>query len=170
MKHLILFIGAFLVSCASTQKTVEFTPSTFANTITAEELKEHLYIYASDAFMGRETGTEGETIAINYLKGEYESLGVKGGMHNGDYFMPMSLNVSRESRTIDCNNVLAFIEGSEKPDEVLVITAHLDHLGVENGQINNGADDDGSGNVAILEIAEAFKEAVKQGHRPKRSI
>ena len=170
MKHLILFVGAFLISCAATQKTVEFTPTTFANTITAEELKEHLYIYASDAFMGRETGTEGETIAINYLKGEYESLGVKGGMPNGDYFMPMSLNVSRESRTIDCNNVLAFIEGSEKPEEVLVITAHLDHIGIEDGQINNGADDDGSGNVAILEIAEAFQEAVKQGHRPKRSI
>ena len=171
MKQLIILIGAFLMSCAATQKTVEFTPTTFANTITAEELKEHLYIYASDAFMGRETGTEGETIAINYLKGEYESIGVKGGMPNGDYFMPMSLNVSRESRTIDCNNVLAFIKGSEKPDEVLVITAHLDHIGIESdGQINNGADDDGSGNVAILEIAEAFKEAVTQGHRPKRSI
>jgi len=171
MKQIILLIGAFLISCASTQKSVEFTPTTFANTITAEELKSHLYTYASDAFMGRETGTEGETLAINYLKGEYEALGIKGGMPNGDYFMPMTLNAYRESRSIDCNNVLAFIEGSDTPEEVLVITAHLDHIGVEDdGQINNGADDDGSGNVAILEIAEAFQEAVKQGHRPKRSI
>ena len=50
-------------------------------------------------------------------------------------------------KTINAKNVLAFIEGSEKSNEVLVITAHLDHIGVEaDGQINNGADDDGSGN------------------------
>jgi acetylornithine deacetylase/succinyl-diaminopimelate desuccinylase-like protein len=170
MKQLILLTGVILLSCPSTQKSIEFTPSTFANTITAAELKEHLNTYASDEFLGREAGTEGETLAINYLKSEYESIGVKGGMANGDYFMPISLNVIREKRMIDCNNVLAFIEGSEKPEEVLVITAHLDHIGIEDGQINNGADDDGSGNVAILEIAEAFQEAVKQGHRPKRSI
>jgi len=171
MKHIILLIGAILISCASTQKSAEITPATFANTITASELKDHLYTYASDEFMGRETGTEGETIAINYLKSEYEALGIKGGMPNGDYFMPMTLKAYRENRNIDCNNVLAYIEGSEKPDELLVITAHLDHIGVEDdGQINNGADDDGSGSVAILEIAEAFQLAVKQGHRPKRSI
>ena len=171
MKQFILLTTIFVISCASTQKKTEITATTFANTITASELKEHLYTYASDAFMGRETGTEGETIAINYLKNEYEVLGIKGGMPNGDYFMPMNLKVYRENRNIDCNNVLAYIEGSEKPNEVLVITAHLDHIGVDDdGQINNGADDDGSGNVAILEIAEAFQLAVKQGHRPKRSI
>jgi Zn-dependent M28 family amino/carboxypeptidase len=66
---------------------------------------------------------------------------------------------------------LAFIEGSEKPNEILVITAHLDHIGVEkDGQINNGADDDGSGTVAILEIAEAFQQAVINGNGPKRSV
>ena len=96
MKQLILLTGVILLSCASTQKSIEFTPSTFANTITAAELKEHLNTYASDEFLGREAGTEGETLAINYLKSEYESIGVKGGMANGDYFMPMSLNVIRE--------------------------------------------------------------------------
>ena len=63
----------------------------------------------------------------------------------------------------------AFIEGSEKPEEILVISAHLDHEGVKNGEVYNGADDDGSGTVAIVEIAEAFKMAEKAGHGPKRS-
>ncbi|MDD3771505.1 MAG: M20/M25/M40 family metallo-hydrolase, partial [Weeksellaceae bacterium] len=58
----------------------------------------------------------------------------------------------------------------EKPDEILVISAHYDHEGIKNGKIYNGADDDGSGSVAVLEIAKAFKQAEKDGFRPKRSI
>ncbi|HZW63369.1 MAG TPA: M28 family peptidase [Flavobacteriaceae bacterium] len=67
-------------------------------------------------------------------------------------------------------NVLALIKGSQYPDEVIVISSHLDHEGIKDGQIYNGADDDGSGSVAMLEIAEAFQEAVKDGNGPKRSI
>ena len=67
-------------------------------------------------------------------------------------------------------NVVAYIEGSEKPDEYIVISAHLDHIGIHDGIVNNGADDDGSGTVAVLEIAEAFKTAVNKGYKPKRSI
>jgi Zn-dependent M28 family amino/carboxypeptidase len=66
--------------------------------------------------------------------------------------------------------VVAFIKGTEKPDEILVISAHLDHEGIKNGEIYNGADDDGSGTVALLEIAEAFQMAVNEGKGPKRSI
>ena len=67
-------------------------------------------------------------------------------------------------------NVLAYIKGREKPDEYIIISAHLDHVGINDGLIYNGADDDGSGTVAILEIAEAFKKALDKGYRPKRSI
>jgi len=68
------------------------------------------------------------------------------------------------------NNIAALIRGSEFPNEYIVITAHLDHVGIQNGEIYNGADDDGSGSVGILEIAEAFSEAIKDGYPPKRSI
>lgn len=171
MKQLLFFGGLLLLSCATSQKSMEVNPSTYASSITSDELKEHLYTYASDEFMGREAGTAGEIIAINYLKDQYKALDLKGGMPDGTYFMPMTLNAPRENKKIDAKNVLAFIEGSEKPNEVLVITAHLDHIGIEaDGKINNGADDDGSGTVAMLEIAEAFQLAVRQGHKPKRSI
>ena len=82
----------------------------------------------------------------------------------------LTLKAERKTEDIMSENVVAFIKGSEKPDEILVISAHLDHEGIKNGQVYNGADDDGSGTVAILEIAEAFQEAVKNGHSPKRSI
>tara|TARA_B100001142_G_scaffold81927_1_gene82931 strand:- start:200 stop:1240 length:1041 start_codon:yes stop_codon:yes gene_type:complete len=76
----------------------------------------------------------------------------------------------QKPKTVETENVIAIIKGSEKPDEYVVITAHLDHVGVTDGEIYNGADDDGSGTVALLEIAEAFKKAADKGKGPKRSI
>ncbi len=82
----------------------------------------------------------------------------------------LTLNIENQSETIISENVLAYIKGSEKPDEIIVISAHLDHEGVKKGEVYNGADDDGSGTIAIIEIAEAFKTAEKEGNGPKRSI
>lgn len=82
----------------------------------------------------------------------------------------MKVSITSTSKIVDTENVVAFIKGSEKPEEIVVISAHLDHEGVKDGKVYNGADDDGSGTVAILEIAEAFKTAVDDGNAPKRSI
>jgi hypothetical protein len=73
-------------------------------------------------------------------------------------------------RIVNTENVLAIIEGSKYPEEVVVLTAHYDHLGIENGKICYGADDDGSGTVALLEIAQAFSQAKKDGFGPARTI
>ena len=80
------------------------------------------------------------------------------------------MNKKRNNNLADSENIWAFIEGSEKPEEVIVISAHYDHVGIENGEVYNGADDDGSGTSALLEIAQAFQTAKKAGHGPKRSI
>lgn len=80
------------------------------------------------------------------------------------------LAIDNQSDEIISENVVAFIKGSEKPDEIIVISAHLDHEGIKDGEVYNGADDDGSGTVALLEIAEAFKTAQLDGYGPKRSI
>ena len=83
----------------------------------------------------------------------------------------MTLSFKNDMKDVTSENVVAVIKGSEKPDEYIVISSHLDHIGMEeNGDVNNGADDDGSGTVAVLEIAEAFKAAADQGQGPKRSI
>jgi len=82
----------------------------------------------------------------------------------------MNLAIENKSEAITSENVVAYIKGSEKPDEIVVISAHLDHEGIKDGEVYNGADDDGSGTIAIIEIAEAFKMAEKAGHGPKRSI
>ena len=81
----------------------------------------------------------------------------------------MIFEASSESKPSE--NVAAIIKGSEKPDEYIIISSHLDHIGIDgDGEVFNGADDDGSGTVAMLEIAEAFKTAADYGHGPKRSI
>lgn len=83
----------------------------------------------------------------------------------------LALNVTSTNDKISSENVVAILKGTEKPEEYVIISSHLDHIGVTaDGQINNGADDDGSGSVALLEIAQAFKKAADAGHGPKRSI
>lgn len=355
MKNIILVASCLAMSCNSSQKTVsEVKPEvsttdsaiTFAETITEEELKEHLYIYASDEFEGRETGTPGQKKAVAYLKSAYEKLGIPAAKSDGDYFQKVPLemtklptgsitldgkeyelgesfvtfskakgdfeeivyvgygieedaysdyegldvndkvilakfgepmnedgthklsgslepskwsnmseamgkranlakskgakgmlfldelnynrykgyfdymktndsgqmtianddkaffnivltkdvaesiikniesnsegksisvkanfNLDSDNEVVDSENVAAIIRGSEKPNEYVIISSHLDHIGVTaDGEINNGADDDGSGSVALLEIAEAFKDAADKGHGPKRSV
>jgi len=67
---------------------------------------------------------------------------------------------------------MAFLEGEdpELKSEIVVISAHYDHVGIINGEIHNGADDDGSGTVSVMEMARAFVQAKKEGHGSKRSI
>ncbi|MBC6999201.1 M28 family peptidase [Cytophaga sp. FL35] len=85
--------------------------------------------------------------------------------------IPLVLDVASNNDLVDSENVVAVLKGSEKPNEYVVISSHLDHIGVTpDGEINNGADDDGSGTVSLLEIAQAFKTAADEGNGPKRSI
>jgi hypothetical protein len=82
------------------------------------------------------------------------------------------IHVERSLERITAENVLCFIEGSddELKDEIVVVSAHYDHVGIIKGEIHNGADDDGSGTVAAMEIAEAFVQAKKEGKGPRRSV
>lgn len=86
----------------------------------------------------------------------------------------VELKAEKTRKPLSTENVLGFIEGTDKKDEVLVITAHYDHIGMDpkktGDQIFNGADDDGSGTSAVLELAQAFSEARKAGMGPRRSI
>lgn len=174
-KLLSLFCIVFLMTaCSSSQNKKgsknNLTVVDYAKSITAKELKDMLYTYASDEFEGRKTGESGQKKAIYYLKDQYVAMGIESPIAKGDYFQEIPSSYFKNGIK-DSENVLAYIKGSEKPDEVIVVSAHLDHIGIsKNGDINNGADDDGSGTIAVLEIAEAFKTAVKDGNGPKRSI
>ncbi|MBI3501938.1 MAG: M28 family peptidase [Bacteroidetes bacterium] len=83
---------------------------------------------------------------------------------------PIVIEMKNKEEAISSENILGMINGSEFPDEVIFITAHYDHLGVKDGKVYNGADDDGSGTTGVLEIANAFENAKDAGFVPKRSI
>ncbi len=144
------------------------TAKTYAKTIEEQDLKELLYVYASDYFQGRETGTLGQKRAVTFLREFYQNRNIKAAQGTQDYFQNMELTI--KGQPIATENVVAIIEGKSKPEEYIVISSHLDHEGIKNGEIYNGADDDGSGTVALLEIAEAFQAAVAEGNGPARSI
>ena len=79
--------------------------------------------------------------------------------------------VVKTKTPVEAYNVMGFLEGTDKKEEVLVISSHYDHVGVSStGEVFNGADDDGSGTVSVMEIAQAFATAAKEGNRPRRSI
>jgi hypothetical protein len=88
----------------------------------------------------------------------------------GLYATTVELAVDYSSRKVTSDNILGFFEGSEKSDEIIVVSSHYDHVGINGGEVYNGADDDGSGTVGLLEVVNAFANAAKDGIRPKRSI
>ncbi len=86
----------------------------------------------------------------------------------------MAYRTGMTIKTLKTENVLGFLEGGDKKDEIIIITSHYDHIGKEasgtGDLINNGADDDGSGTVSVLQLAKVFAKAKKDGKGPRRSI
>ncbi len=158
----------------------------FSNKIVPENLRKHLEIIASDSLQGRETGTEGQVKAAKYIANHFASIGLQAVVKtdtgfsyfqhfdlvktHGGLRMSLYYGNNNDKKKLSSSNVLGYLEGTDHKDELLIITAHYDHIGTRDGIINNGADDDGSGTVAVMEIANAFVQASKAGFRPKRSI
>lgn len=190
MKKLLIpiFSVAVLVSCGSSKVSNEGTKTAETSVsnpkgdkaflaaykmIKADDLKKNLYVIASDEMEGRDTGSPGQKKAGEYMINYYKSLGISFPKALGSYYQKVPADFMKKrggGNLPDSENILAFIEGSEKPDEIVVISAHYDHVGTKNGVVYNGADDDGSGTVAVMEIAKAFQSAKKAGKGPKRSI
>jgi hypothetical protein len=178
-----IYLGAalvlFLMSCKGTQSQTTKASSSdqdykaYAELITPENLRRHLTVIASDEMEGRQTGSEGQKKAGRYLIDEYKKAGIGHPKGAENYYQPVPasfLNARRNLGLSDSENIWAFIEGTDKKDEIVVISAHYDHVGMKNGEVYNGADDDGSGTVAIMEVAKAFQKAKADGKGPRRSI
>jgi hypothetical protein len=157
-----------------------------------ERLENLLSTIAADSMEGRRSGTRGAALTARFLAAELERYGVEPGMEDG-FLQPVPLaRVEQGGRDIlrlpsedldfdsldpsriltDESNVVGIIRGSdpEASEEVVVIGAHFDHVGigrvVDGDSIYNGADDDGTGTVAILEIARDLA----LGEPPRRTV
>lgn len=141
--------------------------------LSKEELVKHLTIISGDEMEGRKTGEKGQKKAANYIRDFYKSIEIKPLPGTEDYYQHVPSEAMQRMfspKLNDSENVIAYIKGTEKPDEYIVLSAHYDHVGIANGEIYNGADDNGTGTTALLELARTLQIAHKNGNGPKRSI
>jgi len=140
----------------------------------AAQIADELGTLASDAMQGRGSGSADELRAATYLAAELRQIGIAPLGDHGDFIQDVSTTVKFRSgpKEWHTRNVIGVLAGSDAKlkDQVILLTAHLDHIGVGtpvNGDsIYNGADDDASGCVAVLQLARALAA----GPRPKRTV
>ncbi|WP_020404840.1 M28 family peptidase [Gracilimonas tropica] len=168
-----LLLPVLLLSCAQKE-----SPSQTETAITASDVEKHITFLAADAMKGRETGTAEEAKAANYIADHFRSFGLDPAGEDNTYFQEFTVNMavlenphasgadsSAEKRL--SKNVAALLQGTGDSEELIIIGAHYDHLGMgnfgslsSNGEpsIHNGADDNASGTTGLLELAEYFSE------------
>ena len=92
------------------------------------------------------------------------------GFKRKDILLKTKIHIKADFPVTSCNNVAGMVEGYDKKGEAVVVSAHLDHLGKRGDAIYYGADDDGSGSAAVLNLAEAFAKMKADGNGPQRNI
>ena len=155
----ILLMGlAALIGCGggNADASVQGQPS-----IGATQLLADVAALSADSLQGRRVGSAGNRIAREFIIERFDRLGLR---RFGDSFAS-PFPVRRDEANLEGVNVVGYIEGSENPDRFVVLSAHYDHLGVRDGEIYNGADDNASGTAAVLGLAAYFAE-----HIPRNSI
>ncbi|HMB89198.1 MAG TPA: M28 family peptidase [Rhodothermales bacterium] len=139
-----------------------------AQDVDAIQLLTDVKILAADSLEGRQAGSEGASKARRYLQTRLAHIGVSPVDSEyvevvGPYAQPFTFEGG--DGEVQGVNLISKIEGIAVPDSFMVLTAHYDHVGVQNGDIYNGADDNASGTAAVLALAAYFKE-----HPPRHSM
>ncbi len=99
-----------------------------------------------------------------------QKISNKEPLLNKELITKFEINLKNKLQKISTENVLAYVEGSDLKSELIIITAHYDHLGISGNIVYNGADDNGSGTAAVMELAKTFAKAKNEGFGPRRSI
>ena len=118
---------------------------------------------SSDEMEGREAGRAGGARARAYVEKRFKEAGLKP--FGASYLQPFKFSHRREAGLRDGANVVGYVGGTAQPDRYLVVSAHYDHVGVRDGEIFNGADDNASGVAGLLAMAARFAR-----RPPKHSI
>ncbi len=131
-------------------------------TVRPEELTPHVRALAADSMEGRRFGTPGGARARAYLVAAFRRVGLQPV--GAGFEHPVELRRAGGA-PVRGANVVGMVRGRTSPERYLVVTAHYDHLGVRDGQVYNGADDNASGVAALLAIADHFRR-----HPPEHSL
>ncbi|MFN0205059.1 MAG: M20/M25/M40 family metallo-hydrolase [Planctomycetota bacterium] len=174
---IIAFTAAFAPSVLRNEKKPDAADLEAAKQILADELKRDLTFLASDELEGRLTGSPGEKKAAEYLAKRFEELKLDKSGEKKSYLQQVDAgrldhNKKEGEPKTEIYNVIGVIKGTDPDAKAIVFSAHYDHIGrgkpnKEGDDINNGADDDGSGTVAVLALAKAYKSRAKA---PKHTL
>ncbi|MFD2288362.1 M28 family peptidase [Pedobacter petrophilus] len=149
MKILYIIPLAMMLSCCSSVKN---QTSTVTEKLDTQLLKD-VEVLSSDAYQGRKTGTKGAEMARAYITARFQKLGLKSYPQNVNYAQEFTFN-SRNGAKVNGTNVIGYIPG--KGNNIIVVSAHYDHLGIVKDEVFNGADDNASGTAGLLKIAAYF--------------
>jgi Zn-dependent M28 family amino/carboxypeptidase len=156
---LVTIVGLLLsFQFTNAQKTV--APA--SKIIDAVQLLDDLKTLSADDMQGRQFGTPSIVKARDFVEKRFKEAGLKSFGYS--YLHPFEIT-SRTDKKVSGNNVIGFIKGKKSPDKYIIVTAHYDHLGVQKGEIFNGADDNASGTAALFAMAKYFAK-----NKPNNSI
>jgi Zn-dependent M28 family amino/carboxypeptidase len=133
--------------------------------IDSAALLQDLRVLSADDMQGRQVGTPGGEKARAYVTERLRASGVQP--FGGSYAVPFTFAAGRSDATAARQgvNVIGHIDGTRQPSAYIVVSAHYDHVGVRNGLVFHGADDNASGTAALFAIAKYFRD-----HRPAHSL
>jgi hypothetical protein len=179
---LLFSLGLFVTFSACSSSSQE--TSTLSDEITSEDVITHIGFLADDALNGREAGTADEAKAGNYIADHFRDFGLEPAGDDRTFFQEYTINtaVLRNPHSTDTTagekrlskNVAGLLRGTGDSDELIIIGAHYDHLGLgkfgslysgDEPRIHNGADDNASGTAGVLELAAYFS-----ANRPETDI
>src|SRR5687768_16170629 len=146
MKFYLLVPLSLMLSCTSIKNT---------DAQAGSQLLKDVEILSSDAYEGRKTGTKGAEMARIYIENRFKNIGLAPLPAVSGYEVSFSFK-NNKGVNINGKNLLAYIPG--KSENIIVISAHYDHIGIINDQIYNGADDNASGVAALLKLAAHYKK------------
>ncbi|HEX2793928.1 MAG TPA: M20/M25/M40 family metallo-hydrolase [Croceicoccus sp.] len=138
-----------------------------------QALLAHVEVLASDAFAGREVGTIGEGLTLDYMQRELAAAGLQSGTHDPGNPWREPVRYDRGQRTIDTYNLIGRLPGTEPQAGAVLLVAHWDHLGFGvrcrpkgADRICNGAVDNATGLAMMIEISRRLVD----GPRPRRDV
>ncbi len=153
-KVLFLLIAAMLLLQTALAQPKKPIP-TSAVIVNVQQMLLDVETLSADDMLGRKVGTDGGKKAREYVLKRFQEVGLKS--QGNSYLQPFTFTDSNKE-TFNGTNVIGYIKGKSKPGKYIVITAHYDHLGIRDGQIHNGADDNASGTAALFALAEYFNK------------
>ena len=180
----VTFVCVFLIAAGTPAHSFDSPKgkTTPAFSLLEDEVRADMNFLADDELRGRGSATPDEHIAALFAASQFQALGLEPGGDNSTFLqksplpnplpqrLQQRLSKYEDTPRKETWNAIAILRGSSTPDEVILLTAHLDHLGqaaVANGDaVYNGADDDASGTTAVLTLAHLLAT----GPRPKRTI